>query len=176
VTFIEELKRLGYVEGKNLIIDRYSAEGRTDRYDDLAREVVSTNPDLISCSGSPMARSFKAATSTIPIVTITGDPIRQGIVSSIARPGGNITGVSVGAGFEIWGKRLELLVEAVPKISRVAFISSRRIGSMNALYWPALHARHSHRPSSMVWRAYKFGMTQAKYVRAHAHSNRRSLS
>jgi putative tryptophan/tyrosine transport system substrate-binding protein len=125
VVFLEELRRLGYVEGTNLIIDLNSAEGRTDRYDDLVREVVSTHPDLIWCSGTSLARRFKAATSTIPIVTITGDPIRQGIVSNIARPGGNITGVSVDAGFEIWAKRLELLAQAVPKLVNVVFIGTQ---------------------------------------------------
>jgi putative ABC transport system substrate-binding protein len=125
LVFLEELKHLGYVEGKNLIIDRYSAEGRFDRYADLAREVVSTKPDLICTTGAPLTLRFKAATSTIPIVTITGDPIRQGIVSSIARPGGNITGVSVDAGFEIWAKRLELLAQAVPKLVNVVFIGTQ---------------------------------------------------
>jgi len=121
-TFFEEIKRLGYVEGTNLIVDRYSAEGKIDRYGDLAREVVGTHPDLIYTTGSPMTLQLKAATSTIPIVALTGDPIRQGIVSSIARPGGNITGVSVDAGFEIWAKRLELLAQAVPKLVNVVFV------------------------------------------------------
>jgi len=122
LTFLEELKRLGYVEGTNLIVDRYSAEGKIDRYGDLAREVVSTHPDLIYTTGSPLTLQLKAATSTIPIVTLTGDPIRQGIISSIARPGGNITGVSVDAGFEIWAKRLELLAQAVPQLVNVIFV------------------------------------------------------
>jgi putative ABC transport system substrate-binding protein len=122
LTFFEELRRLGYVEGTNLIIDRYSAEGKIDRYADLAREVVSTHPDLIYTTGSPLTLQLKAATSTIPIVALTGDPIRQGIVSSIARPGGNITGVSVDAGLEIWAKRLELLTQAVPKLVNVVFV------------------------------------------------------
>ena len=121
-TFFEEIKRLGYVEGTNLIVDRYSAEGKIDRYGDLAREVVGTHPDLIYTTGSPMTLQLKAATSTIPIVALTGDPIRQGIVSSIARPGGNITGVSVDAGFEIWAKRPELLAQAVPKLVNVVFV------------------------------------------------------
>jgi putative ABC transport system substrate-binding protein len=119
-----ELERLGFVEGKNLIIDRYSAEGQRERYGDLAREVVSTHPDCIGSAGSLLTREFKAATDTIPVVAFTGDPVRFGLISSLAHPGGNITGVSVDAGLEIWGKRLELLVEVVPKISRVAFIST----------------------------------------------------
>jgi putative ABC transport system substrate-binding protein len=122
LTFFEELKPLGYIEGTNLVVDRYSAEGQTDRYGDLAREVVSTNPDLIYTTGAPLTLQLKAATSAIPIVALTGDPIRQGIVSSIARPGGNITGVSVDAGLEIWAKRLELLVQAVPKLVNVVFV------------------------------------------------------
>jgi putative tryptophan/tyrosine transport system substrate-binding protein len=123
--FFGELKRLGYVEAENLIVERYSGEGRLERYESLAHEVVDTKPDLIWTAGTPLTLKFKAATSTIPIVTITGDPIRFGIVSSIARPGGNITGVSSDAGVEIWGKRLEILAEAVPKLVNVAFISIR---------------------------------------------------
>jgi putative tryptophan/tyrosine transport system substrate-binding protein len=98
--FDDELKRAGFVEGENLTIDYYSAEGRSDQYESLAREVVATNPDLIYTGGTPMTLKLKAATSTIPIVTATGDPIRLGIISSLAHPGGNITGVSVDAGIE----------------------------------------------------------------------------
>src|SRR6266478_996683 len=123
--FFDELKRLGYVEGENLIVERYSGEGRLERYESLAHEVVDTKPDLIFTTGTPLTLRFKAATSTIPIVTFTGDPIRFGIVSSIARPGGNITGVSVDAGVEIWSKRLEMLAEAVPKLVNVVYISTR---------------------------------------------------
>jgi len=124
VFWMAELRRVGLIEGENVIIDRYSAEGRADRYESLAREVVATNPDLIWTGGTPMTLKLKAATNTIPIVTITGDPIRFGIVSSLARPGINITGVSVDAGVEIWGKRLELLGHAVPGLKRVAFVST----------------------------------------------------
>lgn len=126
VALVEELKRHGYVEGQNLIIDLHSGEGQANRYDDLAREVVSTNPDLVLSIGAPLTLRFKAATSTIPIVAMTGDPIRFGIVSSISRPGGNITGVSTDAGVEIWGKRLEILAEAVPKLVNVVYISTGR--------------------------------------------------
>jgi ABC-type uncharacterized transport system substrate-binding protein len=121
----DELKRLGYVEGENLIVERYSGEGKIERFVSLAREVVDTTPDLILTGGAPLTLKFKAATSTIPIVTMTGDPIGFGIVSSIARPGGNITGVSSDAGVEIFGKRLEMLAEAVPKLVNVVFIAIR---------------------------------------------------
>jgi putative ABC transport system substrate-binding protein len=123
--FFEELKRLGYAKGTNLIIDLYSGEGRTDHYDDLVSEVVSSQPDLIVTAGTPLTSRFKKTTSTIPIVTITGDPIRFRLISSIARPGGNITGVSVDAGLEIWGKRLELLAQAVPKLANAVFVSTQ---------------------------------------------------
>ena len=120
--YLQELQRLGFVEGQNLTIDRYSAEGQADRYGTLAREVVSIHPDLIAVSGVPIAAKLKAATSTIPIAAITGDPVRFGLVSSLAHPGGNITGVSLDAGTELWGKRLEMLAEAIPKLRRALFV------------------------------------------------------
>jgi putative ABC transport system substrate-binding protein len=100
----EELIRLGYVEGRNLLIERYSGEGRAAHYPDLARQIVSRNPDLIIAIGSFFVLDVKAATSTIPIVGIFADPIGLGIVPSLARPGGNITGVSVDVGGDQWAK------------------------------------------------------------------------
>ena len=101
----KELRRLGYVEGKNLVVARDSGEGREERFPELCRDVVGTKPDVIVTSASRLVLSFKAATHTIPIVAAMADPVPFGIVTSIARPGGNITGVSVEAGLEIWGKR-----------------------------------------------------------------------
>jgi putative tryptophan/tyrosine transport system substrate-binding protein len=123
--FFEELSRLGYVEGQNLVVERYSGEGRTEHYADLAREVVNTHPDLILSATTRLALNFKAATTTIPIVTTTADPIAGGLVSSLARPGGNITGVSVDAGNEVMGKRLALLLEATSKLSDARFLVSQ---------------------------------------------------
>src|ERR1700736_4271924 len=80
--FFEELSRLGYVEGQNLVVERYSADGRSERYADLARDVVSTHPDLILTLG-PLALDFKMATTTIPLVVVTSDPIVAGIVPSL---------------------------------------------------------------------------------------------
>lgn len=120
--FFEELQRLGYVEGENLIVDRW--ELQMGRLDEIAREVVDAKPDVIATFGTPMTARLKAATTTIPIVANTGDPIRFGLVSNLARPGGNITGVSVDAGVEVWAKRLELLSSAVPKLRNVVFVSS----------------------------------------------------
>src|SRR6266576_4433346 len=123
--FFEELSRLGYVEGQNLGVERYSGEGRPERYAELARDVVNTHPDLILAVGARLSLDFKMATTTIPIVTIIIDPIAMGLVASIARPGGNITGVTVAAGLELAGKRIGLLVEAMPKLSTVGYLASR---------------------------------------------------
>src|SRR5262249_5191486 len=89
----------------------------------LAREAVRLKPDLILASTIVMAQHFKAATVTIPIVGIMGYPVEAGLVPSLARPGGNITGVSVDAGIEIWSKRIEFLREIVPSASRVGFLA-----------------------------------------------------
>jgi putative tryptophan/tyrosine transport system substrate-binding protein len=123
--FLEELRRLGFVEGQNLVFERYSAEGRTDQFSELARDVVRSNPDLIIADATSLVLALKAATTTIPIVGVTSDPVAGGIVPSIARPGGNITGVT-GTGPEFWGKYVELLKEAVPGLSSVGFLASRK--------------------------------------------------
>jgi putative ABC transport system substrate-binding protein len=123
--FFSELRRLGYVEGKNLAVERRSAEGHTGRYPDLAREVVQFRPHVICASSTLLVSAFKAATTTIPIVGLTDDPVASGLVASLARPGGNITGFSVVVGDEIFGKYLELLRQAAPEVSRVAFLLRR---------------------------------------------------
>jgi putative ABC transport system substrate-binding protein len=123
--FFEELSRLGYVEGQNLGVERYSGEGRPERYAELARDIVNTHPDLILALAARLSLDFKMATTTIPIVVIVIDPIALGLVASIARPGGNITGVTIAAGLELIGKRMGLLIEALPKLSTVRFLASR---------------------------------------------------
>src|SRR4051794_2300273 len=125
--FIEELRRLGYVENQNLIVERYSGEGRTERYDSLAREVVSTSPDLIFPTGTALTLTFKNATSTIPILAITGDPVASGLVNSLARPGGNITGATVDVQPALHGKRVEFLVEASPKSLKARLLASQSL-------------------------------------------------
>lgn len=121
----KELRRLGYVERQNLIVERYSGEGQQVRYAELAREVVRTRPDVIVAVSSDMVLNFKAATDTIPVVGIMADPVAFGIVSNLARPGSNITGVSVDAGLEIWAKRLQILREVVPTAAKVGYLNSR---------------------------------------------------
>jgi putative tryptophan/tyrosine transport system substrate-binding protein len=123
--FFRELRRLGYVEGKNLIIERYSAEGHHERYADLAREIVTRNPDVIVTGTNPVVNAFKAATSTIPVVAFMLDPLQAKLVTSLGRPGGNLTGITLDAGIEIWGKRLELLKEAIPSTAKAAFLGMR---------------------------------------------------
>jgi putative tryptophan/tyrosine transport system substrate-binding protein len=121
----EELIRLGYVEGRNLLIERYSGEGRAAHYPDLARQIVSQNPNLIIAIGSFFVLDVEAATSTIPIVGIFADPTGLGIVPSLARPGGNITGVSVDVGEDQWAKRMQLLKKALPQITRLGILETR---------------------------------------------------
>jgi putative tryptophan/tyrosine transport system substrate-binding protein len=124
--FFEELRRLGFAEGQNLVYERYSAEGRTDQYSELARDVVRSNPDLIFADTTALVLALKAATTTIPIVVnYMSDPVALGIAPSLARPGGNITGV-IGTGPEFMGKYVELLREAVPGLSSVGFLASRK--------------------------------------------------
>jgi putative ABC transport system substrate-binding protein len=114
------LRDLGYVEGRNLIIEYRSADGRAERFPDLASELVRANVDLIVTRGTPAARAAKNATQTIPTVMATmGDP--RAIVASFAHPGGNITGVTTFS-TELTAKRIELLKELVPNLSRVALL------------------------------------------------------
>jgi putative ABC transport system substrate-binding protein len=123
--FFGGLRRAGDIEGQNLTIERYSGEGRPEGYADLAREVVNRRPEVIVATNDATAKAARAATGTIPIVWIGGDPIQAGLATSLARPGGNITGVTVYAGTEIWGKRLQILKEAVPAASKAAYLTTR---------------------------------------------------
>src|SRR6266536_119545 len=132
--FRQGLRALGYVEGKNIVIERRHAEGKLDRLPALAAELVRLNVDVIVTSGPTATHPAKAATSTIPIVmAFDDDPVGSGFVASLARPGGNITGLSTLAP-EISGKQLELLKEIVPRLNRVAVIgTSTRQGNVQAL-------------------------------------------
>jgi len=126
--FRQGLRELGYVEGKNIIIEYRNAGGKFDRLPALAAELVRLKVDLIVTGGPPSARAAKEATATIPIVMIqVGDPVGSGFVASLARPGGNITGLS-GLAPELSGKRLELLKEIIPKLSRAAVKAAEQIG------------------------------------------------
>ena len=119
--FRQRLRELGYVEGKNIVIEYRYAEGKLERLPDLAAELVGLKVDVIVTVSSAVLAAKKAS-ATIPIVfALASDPVGSGLVSSLARPGGNITGLSMMAP-DLDGKRLELLKEAFPKIARVAFL------------------------------------------------------
>jgi putative ABC transport system substrate-binding protein len=122
--FAEGMRERGYIEGQNFVFERRSTEGRLERSASLAAELVGLKVDLILAAGTAGVRAAQQATSAIPIVMVYAlDPVEGGLVSSLARPGGNVTGVAFGAGLEIVGKHLELLKEAIPKLSRVAVLS-----------------------------------------------------
>ena len=124
--FREGLRELGWAEGRNIAIDYRSADGRFERLPDLATELVRLKVGVIvAAGGTTVAVAAKKATGTIPIVmTGAGDPVEQGLVASLARPSGNVTGVSFSVGTETLGKQLELLTETVPKAHRVAVLTN----------------------------------------------------
>jgi len=120
--FRHGLRELGYVEGQNIVIEYRYAEGKFERFADLATELVNLKVDLIVVQSTPAARVVKKATQTIPIVfVVSGDPVENGLVESLAKPGGNATGIAQGFE-EFGGKWLELLREAVPKMRTVAVL------------------------------------------------------
>jgi putative tryptophan/tyrosine transport system substrate-binding protein len=127
--FRQGLWELGYTEGKNIIIEYRYADGRLERLPALAEELVRLKVDIIVADTSLSARAAKKATSTMPIVLARGsDPVQSGLVISFARPGGNVTGLT-NYSAELLGKRLELLKEVVPKVSRFAFLDAEPSGS-----------------------------------------------
>jgi putative ABC transport system substrate-binding protein len=116
------LRELGWVEGQNFIFERRYSEGRNERHAAHAAELLRLQPDLIIAVGTPAALAAKAATTTIPIVFVSvADPVGAGLVKSLARPGGNITGIAL-TGPEVVGKHVELLKEAIPSLSRVGVL------------------------------------------------------
>jgi putative ABC transport system substrate-binding protein len=120
--FRQGLRELGYVEGKDIVIEYRFAEGKLDRLSELAAELVRLKVDVIVATGRTPSLAAKQVTTTIPIVmTVSGDPVGAGLVASLARPGGSITGLTSGTP-DLDGKRLELLKETLPKVKRVAFI------------------------------------------------------
>jgi putative ABC transport system substrate-binding protein len=120
--FRRGLRELGYVEGQNLTIEYRTADGHAERFPDLARELVRLNVDVIVTRGTPAALAAKQASNTIPVVMASsGDPLRTGIVTSLAHPGGNVTGLSAFA-TEIQGKQIEVLREMVPRLTRIGFL------------------------------------------------------
>jgi ABC-type uncharacterized transport system substrate-binding protein len=125
--FVQGLRALGWVEGQNLILERRSAEGRFERFGDIVAELLRLKTDVIVAPGDLIPRAAKAITTTVPIVMVTAeDPVGAGLVQSLARPGGNVTGLMLVVGPEIEGKRLEIFREALPGVSRVAYLGSKQ--------------------------------------------------
>ena len=133
--FLQGLRALGWVEGQNLVIDYRYAHGKDDLLPDLAAELVRLQVDMIVARIVPAVRAAKQATSTIPIVMAHGghDPVEAGFVASLAHPGGNVTGVSMGIGEQFAEKWVELLKEAAPQVSRVAVLWNPTRPAMHAI-------------------------------------------
>ena len=120
--FLQELSKLGWIEGKNFTIEYRFAEGKRERLPELAADLVRLKVDLIVVTAGTSALAAKKATTTIPIVMTSGsDPVAAGLIASLARPGGNVTGLS-GLASELNTKRLEILKDAVPKLARVGLL------------------------------------------------------
>ena len=122
--FPRALRQLGYVDGRNIHLEFRFAEGREDRVRAIATELVRSNVAVLVSEDTPAARALKDATSTIPIVIVAGDPVGTGLVASLARPGGNVTGVA-GAGADLAGKSLQLFQELLPSATRMGLLASR---------------------------------------------------
>jgi ABC-type uncharacterized transport system substrate-binding protein len=142
--FQQGLRELGWIEGENIVIEYRFADGRFDRLPDLAAELVRLRADVITAAPAPATVAAKNATATIPIVMMgVADPIGQGLVASLARPDRNITGLSYSVGSNIFGKDLELLKEAVPKVRRVAVLSNPASPSYSVTMAEVKHAARS---------------------------------
>lgn len=135
--FLHEMRRLGYVEGRNFILERRSAEGKFERFGEIVAELLRLKPDAIITVSVPLTLAAKKLTNSVPIVFViagAGDPVAAGVVPNLSRPGGNITGLLPDAGPEIFGKRVQFLKEAVPGITRIAYLG---LGSE----WETPHGR-----------------------------------
>ena len=120
--FVQGMRDLGYVSGKNLVLEERYADGKVERLPALAAELVRLKPDVIVATGTPVYRALRLATATIPVViTVTVDPVVDGFAASMSRPGGNFTGLAISAA-DLGPKLLELLIAAVPKVSRVGVL------------------------------------------------------
>jgi putative ABC transport system substrate-binding protein len=154
ISFLQGLRALGYVQGRNLVLESRSAEGKFERFREILEELVSLKVDVLVVNGNPMTQRAKEVASTVPIVMMfVNDPVTDGLVASLARPSGNVTGMTNTAGPEIEGKRVELLKEALPKIRRVAFLGTKvdwedafgksTQAAARALRLTLLHAEHT---------------------------------
>jgi putative ABC transport system substrate-binding protein len=164
-----ELRRLGHVEGQNLTVENYGSEQNTSGPAALAADVVRSNPDVVYVVG-PGAVIFKKETTKIPIVTLTADPIAQGLAQSLARPAGNITGVSVDTGPSIHGKRIALLREMFPGMSKLAFMTLRI--AWEGVQGPAVRAAAETAGIPLIGLPLGFPASEADYRSAVASASR----
>jgi putative ABC transport system substrate-binding protein len=134
---MQELRRRGYVEDRNLITHAHSGEGKPDRFPQLAQEVVALDPDAIVATTEELALPLKQATDRIPIVVSSTDPVFKGLVSSLARPGGNVTGVAIDAGLEGVEKLFEVMKDIQPRVSRVGFLTGMVAAGSRSPAWHA---------------------------------------
>jgi len=125
--YFEELNRLGYIEGQNLIVERYSALGQPGRIADLARQIAASRPDVILPLSGVFIKEMMALTTSIHMVAPTSDPVPFGFSSSLARPDRNFTGVVLDSGLEIWAKRVQLLLEAGRKVTKLGYLTANPI-------------------------------------------------
>jgi ABC-type uncharacterized transport system substrate-binding protein len=156
-----ELRRLGQIEGQNLKVESYGREQNTSGPEALATEIVRSNPDVILVVG-PGAVIFKKLTSRIPIVGITGDPVKAGLAESLAHPGGNFTGVSIDAGLSIHGKRIALLREMVPTMSKLGCLADR-LSWNGPVSGPAVRAAAETAGLPLAVALVEFGASETDY-------------
>jgi putative tryptophan/tyrosine transport system substrate-binding protein len=165
LSFFEELAQLGYEEGRTLAVERWSAEGKPERIPDIAQQVARSKPDVIFAVSARFVQHLKAATADIrvPIVAFTVDPVGYGFAASMARPGGNITGLSSDTGIVLVGKHLELLKELSPQASRIGFLAPRAIFA--SPYFRALEEAARVRDLPLVQLPLESPITHAEYER-----------
>ena len=161
--FFDELRRLGYVVNQNLIVESYGREQNTSGLESLVADVARSKPDLIYALG-PGAARFKEHAPTIPIVTLTGDPIALGIADSLSHPGGNFTGASIDTGPSIHGKRMELLREISPALSKLGCLLLRI--QVDGVAGPAIRANAQRVGLPIAVSLLEFGAKEADYRRA----------
>ena len=156
-----ELRRLGQIEGQNLKVEGYGREQNTSGPEALATEIVRSNPDVIFVVG-PGTPIFKKLTSRIPIVVTTSDPVKQGIAESLAHPGGNFTGVSIDAGLSIHGKRIAMLREMVPAMSKLGCLALR-LGWNGPIQGKTIRAAAETAGLPLAVSLVEFGSSEADY-------------
>jgi putative tryptophan/tyrosine transport system substrate-binding protein len=163
--FFNELRRLGYVEGDNLLIERFSGEGRAAHFPDLVQDVVRRKPDVIFSLTTFLTLDFKAATTTIPIVGTFAYPVEAGVVSTLARPAGNITGVAVNIGADQWDKRVQLQRQMAPHLTKLGVLDTRGFRDTWEAYIPELGRR---RAVTYVGPPLNYPVNEAEYRRVFA--------